>query len=156
MLSSVKIKVLDERIHHAFGLPKYSTSGSAGLDLVACIDQPLELQSQQVELLTTGIAIYLANTQFAAMILPRSGLGHKHGVVLGNQIGLIDADYQGPLKVSLYNRSQQSFVVHPGDRIAQLIFIPVSRPTWEIVDAFEESARGEGGFGSTGIKVPSS
>lgn len=131
-------------------LPAYATSGSAGLDLRACIDAPLALPPGATELVPTGLSIHIADPAYAAMILPRSGLGHKHGIVLGNLVGLIDSDYQGPLMVSVWNRGQQDFTLQPMDRLAQLVVVPVQQVEFEIVDEFEDSARGVGGFGSTG------
>lgn len=153
MLEKVLVKVRDQRIHDTFGLPRYATSGSAGLDLLACIDAPVVLSPGDSLLIDSGISIYMGNPSYAAMILARSGLGHKHGIVLGNQVGLIDSDYQGPLKVSLWNRGDAAYEVQPGDRIAQLIFVPVACPAFEVVDAFEATDRGEGGFGSSGLRA---
>ena len=140
--------ILDQRIKDQ--LPAYATPGSAGLDLRACIDQPIELKPGQTELIPTGMAIHIADNAYAAVILPRSGLGHKHGIVLGNLVGLIDSDYQGQLFVSCWNRSQTSFTVNPLERIAQLVIVPVQRVDFNIVESFGTSERGEGGFGSTG------
>lgn len=131
-------------------LPEYATAGAAGLDLRACIDEALTVRAQQTVLIPTGIALYLENPAFAAMILPRSGLGHKNGIVLGNLVGLIDSDYQGELKISLWNRGSEDFVVEPFARIAQLVIVPVVQAAFEIVQDFADSARGTGGFGSTG------
>lgn len=131
-------------------LPAYATSGSAGLDLRACVDAPLSLPPGATELVPTGLSIHIADPAYAAMILPRSGLGHKHGIVLGNLVGLIDSDYQGPLMVSVWNRGQQDFTLQPMDRLAQLVVVPVQQIEFEIVDEFEDSDRGTGGFGSTG------
>ena len=150
MLEHVELKILDPRIGREFSLPQYATDGSAGLDLLACVAQPVMLAPKQTILLPTGIAIHIANAGYAAKILPRSGLGHKHGIILGNSVGLIDSDYQGELKVSCWNRSENPFEICPGQRIAQLIFVPVMRPSLTVVTAFDESSRGEGGFGSTG------
>lgn len=150
MRHKVQLKILDKRIGQDFELPTYATEGSAGLDLRACVDGPVQLAPGQTELLSTGIAIYIADPAYAATILPRSGLGHKHGIVLGNLVGLIDSDYQGPLMVSCWNRSQDHFTIHPGDRIAQLVVLPVVQADFEVVDAFETTERGEGGFGHTG------
>lgn len=147
---SIQLKILDSRINNEFGLPHYATDGSAGLDLRACINEPLTIAPNETKLISSGIAIYIGDPNFAAMILPRSGLGHKHGIVLGNLTGLIDSDYQGEILISVWNRSQTSFVINPGDRIAQLIFVPVCKPQLEIVSEFVQSARGEGGFGHTG------
>ncbi len=140
--------ILDPRIQDQ--LPAYATPGSAGLDLRACIDAPIILQAGQTELIPTGMAIHIADPGYAAIILPRSGLGHKHGIVLGNLVGLIDSDYQGQLFVSCWNRSQAAFTVNPMERIAQLVIIPVARVDFNIVAAFGASTRGDGGFGSTG------
>ncbi len=131
-------------------MPTYATSGAAGLDLRVCLDEALEVAPQQTVLLPTGIAIYIANPNLAAVILPRSGLGHKHGIVLGNLVGLIDSDYQGELKISCWNRGQDPFTINPGDRIAQLVFVPVVQTAFEVVSDFIETNRGEGGFGSSG------
>lgn len=144
----VDLKILDPRMHEQ--LPDYATPGSAGLDLRACIDEPLTIAPNQTSMLPTGIAIHLDNTYYAAMILPRSGLGHKHGIVLGNLVGLIDSDYQGQLMVSCWNRSESAFTINPLDRIAQLVIVPVMQAEFHLVDDFEASDRGEGGFGSTG------
>ncbi|MDX1900710.1 MAG: dUTP diphosphatase [Gammaproteobacteria bacterium] len=146
----VQVKILDERIGNIFPLPAYETPDAAGLDLRACINAPLELHPGQTTLIQTGISIYIANPHLAAVILPRSGLGHKHGIVLGNLVGLIDADYQGPLMVSVWNRGENTFTIQPGDRIAQLVFLPITRITFECVDEFVETSRGTGGFGSSG------
>ena len=147
---SIDLKILDPRIHGEFGLPHYATPGSAGLDLHACIDGDLNLMPGQTELIATGIAIHIEDTGIAAVLLPRSGMGHKHGIVLGNLTGLIDSDYQGQIFVSCWNRSEHAFVIKPGDRIAQMVFIPVIRPDFNLVDEFTQSERGQGGFGSTG------
>src|SRR5579863_8850284 len=147
---SLKVKVLDSRIGREFPLPQYATAGSAGLDLRACIDAPLSLAPGQSALLATGLAIHLEDPGLAAVILPRSGLGHKHGIVLGNLVGLIDSDYQGPLMVSVWNRGSAAFTVSPGDRIAQIVFVPVVHVGFEIVEDFSTTARGAGGFGSSG------
>lgn len=147
---TVQIKVLNDKMAEA--LPAYATTGSAGLDLRACIDQSITLQAGECFLFPTGIAIHLNNPGFAALILPRSGLGHKNGIVLGNLVGLIDSDYQGELKVSLWNRSHTDFTINPMDRIAQMMIIPVLQPQFELVTEFTASERGEGGFGSTGAQ----
>ncbi len=147
-MRTLDIKILDERMRTR--LPAYGTEGAAGLDLRACIDAPLTLQPGQAQLIPTGLAIHLADPGLAAMLLPRSGLGHKHGIVLGNLVGLIDSDYQGPLMVSCWNRGQEAFVVNPMERIAQLVVVPVVQVRLNVVESFEESARGAGGFGSTG------
>ena len=147
-MTCIDVKVLDPRM--AGQLPQYATPGSAGLDLRACLDAPLVLEPGQTALIATGLSIHIADPGLAAMILPRSGLGHKHGIVLGNLVGLIDSDYQGPLMVSCWNRSQIPFTVQPLERIAQLVIVPVVQAAFRRVDDFETSARGEGGFGSTG------
>jgi dUTP pyrophosphatase len=148
MTITIDLKVLDERI--AAQLPAYATPGSAGLDLRACLDAPLLLEPGQTRLIPTGLSIHVADPGLAALILPRSGLGHKHGIVLGNLVGLIDSDYQGPLMVSCWNRGQESFTVQPFERIAQLVIVPVVQAAFRRVEAFDDSARGAGGFGSTG------
>lgn len=144
----IDVKILDSRIRE--NLPHYATPGAAGLDLRACIGAPLNLAPGQTELIPTGMAIHLADPGLAAMILPRSGLGHKHGVVLGNLVGLIDSDYQGQLMVSVWNRGQQAFTISPLERIAQMVIVPVLQVGFNLVDDFSASQRGEGGFGSTG------
>jgi dUTP pyrophosphatase len=144
----VDFKILDERVRAQ--LPHYATHGSAGLDLRACLDAAVILQPGQTQLIPTGLAIHLADSGYAAMILPRSGLGHKHGVVLGNLVGLIDSDYQGQLMVSMWNRSQEAFTIQPFERIAQMVIVPVVQAQFNLVDDFDTSHRGEGGFGSTG------
>ena len=144
----IALKVLDERIRPH--LPAYATAGSAGLDLRACIDSELVLAPGQTELIPTGIAIHVADPGYAALILPRSGLGHKHGIVLGNLVGLIDSDYQGPLMVSCWNRGREPFTLHPLDRLAQLVIVPVAQVSFAVVDDFAQSERASGGFGSTG------
>ena len=146
----MKVRILDARIGKEFPLPTYATAGSAGLDLRACIEAPLELPPGKAELLPTGLAIWVEDPTLAAMILPRSGLGHKHGIVLGNLVGLIDSDYQGQLMVSCWNRSATEYVVQPGERIAQLVLVPVVQATLEVVEEFVATARGAGGFGSSG------
>lgn len=148
MGTTIALKVLDERIRQY--LPVYATPGSAGLDLRACIDGPLTLAPAQAELIPTGIAIHIGDPGLAAMILPRSGLGHKHGIVLGNLVGLIDSDYQGPLLVSCWNRGKEPFELKPMERLAQLVLVPVVRASFRVVEAFEATARAEGGFGSSG------
>ena len=147
-MTTIDLKVLDPRMADA--LPAYATAGSAGLDLRACTDGPLVIEPGQAALIPTGIALHIGDPGLAAMILPRSGLGHKHGLVLGNLVGLIDSDYQGPLMVSCWNRGQAAFTVQPMDRIAQLVIVPVVQAAFRLVDSFDESSRGEGGFGSTG------
>ncbi len=146
----VQLKILDSRIGDTIPLPAYATDGSAGLDLRVCINEPLQIAAQETVLLPTGLSIYIADPKLAAVILPRSGLGHKNGIVLGNLVGLIDSDYQGELKISCWNRGQESFTVNPGDRIAQLVFLPVVQAAFEVVDEFIQTDRGEGGFGSSG------
>ena len=148
----VALKVLDPRFGGEVPLPDYATAGAAGLDLRAMIDAPLLLAPGQVELVPAGIAIHIGDPRWCAVILPRSGLGHRHGLVLGNLTGLIDADYQGPLMVSLWNRSDEAFTISPCDRIAQLVFLPVDRARLVQVDEFDRSARGAGGFGHTGLR----
>ena len=147
-MTRVDVRILDERI--ADRLPAYATAGSAGLDLRACIDAAIVLAPGAAELLPTGIAIHIGDPGHAAMILPRSGLGHKHGIVLGNLVGLIDSDYQGPLMVSCWNRGQAPFVIEPFERIAQLVIVPVVQAEFRVVASFDASGRGSGGFGSTG------
>lgn len=149
-MQAIEFKILDPRVGQSIELPTYATSGSAGIDLRVCIDEPLQIAPQQTVLLPTGLAIYIADPNLAAVILPRSGLGHKHGIVLGNLVGLIDSDYQGELKISCWNRNQEHFTVNPGDRIAQLVFLPVVRCAFKLVDSFTETSRGQGGFGSSG------
>ncbi len=147
-MQNIDLMILDPRIKDQ--LPAYATPGSAGLDLRACIDTPIELKPGQTELIPTGMAIHIADNAYAAMILPRSGLGHKHGIVLGNLVGLIDSDYQGQLFVSCWNRGQAAFTLNPMERIAQLVIVPVQRVNFNIVESFSASERGNGGFGSTG------
>ncbi|ALP52345.1 deoxyuridine 5'-triphosphate nucleotidohydrolase [Candidatus Tenderia electrophaga] len=149
-MQKVQVKILDDRIGTEFPLPHYATHGAAGMDLRACLDQPITLAPGETQLIPTGIALHLGDPQLAAMILPRSGLGHKHGIVLGNLVGLIDSDYQGQLFVSCWNRGKEVFEVKVGERIAQLVFVPVVQAEFDIVAEFEESHRGEGGFGHTG------
>lgn len=150
MLQAVEVRILDPRIGGTIPLPSYATEGSAGLDLRACIKEPMQIRSQQTVLIPTGLAVYIADPAYAAVILPRSGLGHKHGIVLGNLVGLIDSDYQGELQISCWNRNADHFTLQPGDRLAQLVFLPIVRPTFKLVDTFASSDRGEGGFGSSG------
>ncbi|MBA2651587.1 MAG: dUTP diphosphatase [Tatlockia sp.] len=150
MEKAIQLKILDSRVGNTIALPSYATAGSAGLDLRVCIDEPIQIASQETVLLPTGLAIYIADPNLAAVILPRSGLGHKHGIVLGNLVGLIDSDYQGELKISCWNRGLEHFTVNPGERIAQLVFLPVVRAAFELVEDFKESQRGQGGFGSSG------
>lgn len=146
-MTQVEVKILDDRIGQSIPLPEYATQGSAGMDLRACLDQPLTIEPGQTQLIGTGIAMYIGDPNYAATILPRSGLGHKHGLVLGNLVGLIDSDYQGELKVSCWNRSNQAYTIEPGDRIAQLVILPVVQAQMSIVEEFHETDRGEGGFG---------
>jgi dUTP pyrophosphatase len=148
--SSIQLKILDARIGKEYPLPSYATADSAGLDLRACLDKTLSIQPGETHLIPTGIAIYIGDPKMAAVILPRSGLGHKHGIVLGNLVGLIDADYQGPLMISCWNRGTNVYSVEPGDRIAQLVFIPIMRAEFQVVTDFHETTRGEGGFGHSG------
>lgn len=151
MLKKIQLKILDPRVGHEIPLPAYATAGAAGLDLRACLDGPLELKPAQAELIPTGLAIHIADRHMAAIILPRSGLGHKLGIILGNSIGLIDSDYQGPLMVSCLNRSNKNYVIQPGERIAQMVIIPTFQAQFSIVsEFFAEEERGEGGFGSSG------
>jgi dUTP pyrophosphatase len=147
-MTKIDVKILDPRLRDQ--LPQYATPGSAGLDLRACVPAPLTLNPGQCELIATGIAIHIADPGYAAVILPRSGLGHKHGIVLGNLVGLIDSDYQGPLFVSTWNRGHAPFVINPLERLAQLVVIPVVQVEFNVVDEFGASDRGSGGFGSTG------
>jgi dUTP pyrophosphatase len=146
----LKVRILDPRLGREFPLPAYATAGSAGMDLRACLDAPLALAAGRAELVPTGLAIHLEDPGLAAVVLPRSGLGHRHGVVLGNLVGLIDSDYQGQLMVSCWNRGQAPFVIQPGERIAQLAVVPVVQVALEVVEAFSDSARGTGGFGHSG------
>lgn len=149
-MKKIEVKILDKRIGDEYPLPAYATDGSAGVDLRALIDGPLTLEPGQTELIPTGIAIHIGDPNLAATILPRSGLGHKHGIVLGNLVGLIDSDYQGQLYISCWNRGNRSFEITPGDRIAQLMFIPVVQVDFDVVEDFDASERGEGGFGHSG------
>ena len=149
-MSKINLKILDPRIGGKYPLPEYATSGSAGMDLRACIDDSVILKPSETQLLPTGIAIHISDPGLCAVILPRSGLGHKRGIVMGNLVGLIDSDYQGQLKVSVWNRGQEVQEIQPGERIAQLVILPVVQAQFEIVDDFPESERGEGGFGSSG------
>ena len=150
MMKKIDVKILDARVGKEFPLPTYATSGSAGLDLRACIDDVLDIAPGTTTLVPTGLAIHIADPELAAVILPRSGLGHKHGIVLGNLVGLIDSDYQGQLMVSVWNRGQESFSLQPGDRMAQLVFVPVVQAEFNLVEDFDASMRGEGGFGHSG------
>ena len=147
-MNSVKLRVLDERIRDS--LPAYATTGSAGFDLRAVLDEPMPLEPGQTELISTGLSLYIEDSGYAGLILPRSGLGHKHGIVLGNLVGLIDSDYQGPLMVSVWNRGKNLFTINPMERLAQLVIVPVAQVCFDLVDEFEATRRAEGGFGSTG------
>lgn len=149
-MRKVALKIIDPRLQSEYALPQYATAGAAGVDLRACLDTPLTLAPGDTHLIPTGIAIHIADPSLAAIILPRSGLGHKHGIVLGNLVGLIDSDYQGQLLVSCWNRGKESFNIQPGERIAQLVFVPVVRAEFDVVEDFEASHRGAGGFGHTG------
>lgn len=149
-MTTIEYKIIDPRIGTEFPLPEYATTGSAGMDLRACLEAPLVLNAGDTELIPTGIAIHIGDPTLAAVILPRSGLGHKHGIVLGNLVGLIDSDYQGQLFISCWNRSNDSFTIQPGERIAQLVFVPVVQVALQQVDDFDQSHRGEGGFGHSG------
>jgi dUTP pyrophosphatase len=146
----IQLKILDSRLGKEFPLPQYATDGSAGLDLRAMVERETVIHAQETILIPTGLSIYIADPKLAAMILPRSGLGHKHGIVLGNLVGLVDSDYQGPLLVSCWNRGQENFTIQPGERLAQLIFVPVVRAEFVMVDEFVATKRGEKGFGHTG------
>ena len=150
MVGRIQLKILDERLGKKIPLPERGTDGSAGVDLRACIENPLELKPGACELIPSGLAIYLGDPKLAAIILPRSGLGHKHGIVLGNLVGLIDSDYQGELLISCWNRGSKTFSIQPGERIAQLVVVPVVQAEFEMVEEFTESARGKQGFGHTG------
>src|ERR1700730_4583619 len=149
-MQRIKLRILDPRLGKEFPLPAHSTPGSAGMDLRACLDAPLLLKPGAAELIPTGIAIYIENPGYAAMLLPRSGLGHKSGIVLGNLVGLIDSDYQGPLMVSTWNRGAAAFTIQPGDRIAQMVIVPVLQVAFDIVEDFTAARGGAGGFGSSG------
>lgn len=149
-MKNIDVKILDNRIGNEFPLPSYATEGSAGLDLRALVDEPFEIQPGETKLIPTGLSVYIADPNLAAVILPRSGLGHKHGIVLGNLVGLIDSDYQGPLMVSMWNRGSSAFRIEIGDRIAQLVFVPVVQAKFNIVRDFTATERGEGGFGHSG------
>lgn len=151
MKQAIQVKILDPRLGTEFELPKYATDGSAGMDVRACVYQELTIEAGETALIPTGMSIYVADPKLAAVLLPRSGLGHKHGMVLGNLTGLIDSDYQGPLMVSMWNRSDKSYTIHAGDRIAQLVIVPIVQVEFDIVDEFETSERASGGFGHTGV-----
>lgn len=150
-MKTIDVKILDDRLKSEFGLPQYGTEGSAGLDLMACVTDELTVAAGETQLIPTGMAIHIKDPQLAAVILPRSGLGHKHGIVLGNLVGLIDSDYQGQLFVSCWNRSQHDFKIKAGDRIAQLVVLPVVQAQLNVVEDFNQSDRGTGGFGHTGV-----
>ena len=150
MQKKIDVKILDKRINTEFPMPSYATEGSAGIDLRACLDDSLQLAPGETQLIPTGIAIHMGDPTIAATILPRSGLGHKHGIVLGNLVGLIDSDYQGQVFVSCWNRGNDHYTIEPGDRIAQLVFLPVIQAEFNVVEDFEDSARGSGGFGHSG------
>jgi len=152
MIRTLEVKLLDPRYGDAWPMPAYATEASAGIDLRAALETPLTLQPGDTALIPSGLAIHLADPALCAVILPRSGLGHRHGIVLGNGTGLIDADYQGPLLISTWNRGREAFTIEPGDRIAQLVILPIVRASLRVVDTFEESARGSGGFGHTGVR----
>nr|WP_197019003.1 dUTP diphosphatase [Thioalkalivibrio sp. HK1] len=151
MVKNIRIKVLDPRLGKEFPLPRYETAGAAGLDIRACVDAPSTLDPGACELIPGGIAIHIADPNLAAVLLPRSGLGHRNGIVLGNLVGLVDSDYQGQIFISLWNRSERAFTISPGDRVAQIVFVPVVQVGFEIVDEFEKTARSGGGLGHTGI-----
>jgi dUTP pyrophosphatase len=152
MTRTLQLKVLDPRFGGEWPLPAYATEASAGMDLRVALDAPLTLAPGDAALVPSGLALHIGDPGLCAVILPRSGLGHKHGIVLGNGTGLIDADYQGPLLISVWNRGREAFSIQPGDRIAQLVILPVVRAAFEVVDTFEDSARGAGGFGHTGVR----
>jgi len=149
-MKKIEVKILDKRIGTEFSLPRYATNGSAGMDLCACLDEHVHLDPGETHLIPTGIAIHIGEANLAAVLLPRSGLGHKHGIVLGNLVGLIDSDYQGQIFVSVWNRGHEPFTIQPGDRIAQMVFVPVVQADLSIVNEFADSHRGAGGFGHTG------
>ncbi len=149
-MQKIQLKILDPRVGTEFPLPEYATEGAAGMDLRACLQEEITLEPGDTTLLSTGLAIHVADPSLAAVILPRSGLGHKHGIVLGNLVGLIDSDYQGELMVSCWNRGGESFTIRPGERVAQLVFVPVVQAAFQLVDEFDASRRGAGGFGHTG------
>jgi dUTP diphosphatase len=151
-IQAIEVKLLDPRFGDEWPLPAYATAASAGMDLRAAVEAPLTLEAGDTALVPSGISIHLADPHLCAVVLPRSGLGHRHGIVLGNGTGLIDADYQGPLLISVWNRSAEAFTIQPGDRIAQLVVLPITRVSLQVVDTFADSARGEGGFGHTGVR----
>lgn len=150
-MSRIQLKILDPRLGKEFPLPRYATEGSAGIDLRACLDEPLELGPGESTLVPSGMAIHIGDPGLAAVLWPRSGLGHKHGIVLGNLTGLIDSDYQGQVYISMWNRSDKAHVIAPGDRVAQMVFVPVRQVEFELVEEFAESRRGDGGFGHSGV-----
>jgi len=151
-MQTVEVKILDQRIGNEFPLPRYATQGSAGMDLYACLEEHLHIAPGETHLVPSGIAIHIGTPNLAAVLLPRSGLGHKHGIVLGNLVGLIDSDYQGQVFISVWNRGRDQFTIEPGDRIAQMVFVPVAQVQFKVVPEFEESHRGAGGFGHSGRK----
>ncbi len=154
-MEKIQIKLIDERLGNKFPIPNYATKGSAGLDICACINEALTIKPSETILIPAGFALHIADKAYAAVLLPRSGLGHKHGIVLGNLTGLIDSDYQGEIFVSCWNRSETSYTINPGDRIAQLVIVPVVQANFEFVDSFTETIRGAGGFGHTGVSQDS-
>ncbi|CAN5344664.1 dUTP diphosphatase [soil metagenome] len=149
-MQPIRLRILDERLGREFPLPDYATGGSAGIDLRACLDAPIVLAPGDTTLVPSGMAIHIGDSSHAAVLLPRSGLGHRHGIVLGNLVGLIDSDYQGEVLISVWNRGRQPFEIRPGERVAQMMIVPVVQAQFEVVEAFEESRRGSGGFGHTG------
>lgn len=150
-MKKILIKLIDKRLGNEFPIPSYATDGSAGLDLCACLDIATQIEPGETKLIPAGFAIHIADNAYAAVLLPRSGLGHKHGIVLGNLTGLIDSDYQGEIFVSCWNRSETAFTINPGDRIAQMVIVPVVQANFEVVESFTETLRGDGGFGHTGV-----
>lgn len=150
-MQSIQLKVIDDRLGREFPLPAYATTGSAGMDITACLQEPLALHPGQAELVPAGFALHIADANLAAVLLPRSGLGHKHGLVLGNLVGLIDSDYQGQVYVSCWNRGEKKLTINPGDRIAQMVIVPVVQTRFEIVSEFDQTERGAGGFGHSGV-----
>ncbi|MFQ6006907.1 MAG: dUTP diphosphatase [Woeseia sp.] len=149
-MRAIELKILDSRLGDSIPLPHYATGGSAGLDVRACIDEPISVEPGETELVPTGLAIHIGDSGLAAVLLPRSGLGHKHGLVLGNLTGLIDSDYQGQVFISCWNRGSQAYEIRPGERVAQMVFVPVEQVRFEVVEEFRDSARGDGGFGHSG------
>ena len=152
-IKKIQLRCIDKRLGNEFPLPEYATLGSAGMDVSACIDEPVTINPGETSLIPTGFAIHVEDTGLAAVLLPRSGLGHKKGIVLGNLVGLIDSDYQGQVFVSCWNRGNEAFTIGPGDRIAQMVFMPVVQAAFDIVEEFDQSHRGEGGFGHTGVQA---